>query len=197
MDKNTLRQEMKKNRKTLSVALRKVKSGKIVTRLEKMEAFQKASTILVYVSAAEEVNTHALIKKYLHSKRIVIPRVLKNENSLALCQLKHWESLKEGHFGILEVPPEKAEYVKEESIELALVPGIAFDESGQRLGYGNGYYDRLLQKIKGLKVGLAYECQRVKKIPHKSHDVAVEKLVTEQKIYSFNAATPHEDKHGL
>jgi 5-formyltetrahydrofolate cyclo-ligase len=192
MDKNTLRQEIRERRKTLSFTERKKYSSKIIKQFEGLAAFKKAHTILVYVSMPEEVNTHALIQKYLKKKRIVIPRVLKHENCLALCWLKQWESLQEAHFGILEIPPEHpdTEYVKEKDIDLAVVPGTVFDETGHRIGYGRGYYDRVLKKIKGPKIGLAYECQRVEKIPAESHDVQVDQLVTEQKIYSFKQA-PH------
>lgn len=184
--KNALREQFRQKRRSLSADERKAKDQQIQDALESMDAFKKAKTILFYVSNGEEVNTHRLIQKYLKEKSIVIPRTLKKENGLALCRLTAWEALEPSHFGILEVPSHDTNYVHESELDLAIIPGIAFDQNGHRLGYGGGYYDRFLKQLKKIKsIGLSYHCQIIEALPIEPHDVQVDWIVTEQKIYSI------------
>ncbi|MEJ7556308.1 MAG: 5-formyltetrahydrofolate cyclo-ligase, partial [Aquificaceae bacterium] len=96
-------------------------------------------------------------------------------------RLEDTTSLSPGAFCILE--PSKGKEVRPEEVELSLIPGIAFDKAGYRIGYGKGYYDRLFERLGGLKVGVCYEFQVLEEVPRDDWDMPVDLVVTEEKIY--------------
>ncbi len=89
-----------------------------------------------------------------------------------------WEDLIEGKMGILE-PQFALEKGKEPPLDVILVPGLAFDHEGNRLGYGKGHYDRLLKSLSGLKIGLAFKEQILDELPHATHDVPMDIIITD------------------
>ncbi|MBI2453235.1 5-formyltetrahydrofolate cyclo-ligase [Candidatus Peregrinibacteria bacterium] len=180
MSKNILRRSLIEKRLNLSVESKKEKSGKIIKTLENMEIFQRAKTIFCYISNKDEVQTHDLIKKYLIGKKIIVPKVT-SKNGLKFLRLRNWKNLQKGFCDILE-PINDDEEINASKIELSIIPGVGFDRSGHRIGYGKGYYDRLLKKISTPKIGLAYHGQIVDRIPAKPHDQKVAIIVTEEKI---------------
>ena len=91
--------------------------------------------------------------------------------------------MKPGAFGILE--PEPVDEVSLGEVDLILVPGVTFDLTGHRIGHGHGYYDKLLEKAKAPKIGLAFECQIVEKIPHEEHDVELNKITKEGHVVNI------------
>jgi 5-formyltetrahydrofolate cyclo-ligase len=181
-EKNSLRVRIKKERGEISPKQKKHADEIIQNNLENLKVFKEAKTILFYVSNEEEAETKQLIKKYLSKKRIVIPVSNPNEPQLTLCHLEKWEDLQPGHFGILELPKNKHIEINHEQIDLIIVPGIAFDENGHRIGYGKGYYDSLLKDLKQTSIGMAYECQILKSIPHEPHDQPVQMILTEKRL---------------
>ena len=96
------------------------------------------------------------------------------------------DDLAPGAFGIPEPQGEAADPA---SIDLTLVPGAAFDKSGGRLGRGGGYYDRYLPLVRGLTVGLAFECQMLETVPREAHDIGIQRVVTESAVYGEEDAT--------
>lgn len=142
-------------------------------RLEQEPLFRSAGTVLLYWSMPEEVDTHTLIQKWSSSKRIVLPKVCGESLELRLYDP---DRMVPGYRGILE-PSEEAPIVPDEEIELAVVPGLAFDPAGHRLGRGKGYYDRLLPRLHCPKLGLAFSCQILDEIPIEPHDVALDKII--------------------
>lgn len=160
------------------------KSLEIKKRLFNLLEFKEARWISFYLSFRNEVKTYEMIKEALRlDKRIVVP-VVEEKRSLSLSELKDFEhELEIGKFGILEPKVEYKRKVNLEKVELIIVPGVVFDTKGNRIGYGGGYYDNLLPKIKnGLFIGLAYECQIVPHIPTKDSDIPVHKIITENRI---------------
>jgi len=121
-----------------------------------------------------------MIKKCLKEKKIVVPKSNTKNETLILSKLEKWEDLIEGAYGILE--PRKIIEVMPKKIDLAIVPGVGFDEKGNRLGHGKGYYDKLLQKTNAKKIGLAFECQIVDQIPTFDNDVSMDMLITEKRV---------------
>jgi 5-formyltetrahydrofolate cyclo-ligase len=163
-------------------------SKAIQNRLMELKQFKAAKTILFYIDMRSEVRTRvALVSALASDKKTVVPFC--NEGRLDLFHLEHAGELAIGSFGVLEprVPlrtvPEKA--VSCDEIDLAVVPGVAFDRQGNRLGHGKAYYDGLLRRLssKTMVVGLAYECQIVPDIPLDDHDMPVNIVITEQAIY--------------
>lgn len=154
---------------------------KIHAKLFLLPIFQRAKIIFLYVSKIDEVDTRAFMLSLLKKKKcVVVPRV--EEKELHLHTIKNFGHLEKGAFGILEPKKHRPE-VKPKSIDVAIVPGIAFDRSGHRIGYGHGYFDRLLKKMKCSKIGLAYDFQMVDNIETHPYDVPVDFVITEKKIY--------------
>ena len=154
-------------------------SKKIKTKLFSLKEFKKAKTVMFFVSFGKEVNTHEMIKQALNNKTVAVP-VVKN-NKLLISKIDRFEDLdKLNKYKIPE--PSKIKGVDISDIDLVIVPGVAFDCEGYRVGYGKGYYDRFLNDFEKLKIALAFECQIVKVCPKEDHDVIVDKIITEKRV---------------
>ena len=127
-----------------------------------------------------EVDTHALLDELVaEGKTVFLPKVLDDE-TMELCRYTGRESLREGAFHIMEPITEffcKDDLTKEPSPCYALIPGLAFDAQGHRLGRGKGYYDRFLTSFKGKTIGVCFDFQKVAEVPVDAHDVAVDRVV--------------------
>ena len=139
---------------------------------------------MAYVDARSEVRTKTLIQKLLAGdKTVVIPYC--DGDDLIPWQLTDWDELTVGAFGILEPRSElrtiRQRNIEPREIDLVCVPGLGFDQVGNRLGSGRGYYDRLLPRLRSdaIKVGLAYECQIVPQLSTEPHDVPMDLVITE------------------
>ncbi|HEC72536.1 MAG TPA: 5-formyltetrahydrofolate cyclo-ligase [Thermoplasmatales archaeon] len=182
--KNALRKRLLDIRKKLSHNEVLEISKKIEEKLFSLKEFQKASTILFYVSYDNEVYTHDMIKRCLHSgKNIVVPVSDTKNEILILSKLENWHDLEKGSYGILE--PKKIIKISPSELDLIIVPGVGFDEKGNRLGHGKGYYDKLLQKSNVKTIGLAFECQIVEKITTGQNDIPVDIIITEKRIINI------------
>lgn len=160
------------------------KSELIQKRLFNLPEFKKAKTILFYVSIKSEVRTEKMIKQVLkQGKRVVLPISDVKERKLILSELKDFDELEPGTFNILQPKKEFFRSVSPEELDLIIVPGVAFDKDGDRIGYGMGFYDKFLSSLKKRipVIGLAYELQMVDDIPVHDKDVTVDKVVTEKK----------------
>lgn len=184
--KQTLKQQIFQKRNHLSKEEISKKSLQIKNNLYSLLEFKNAKNIMFYVSFNNEVDTQNAIKELLNKKEktIIVPFVEKNNPIIQLSELKNFDELEPKTFGILE--PKKY-YIREfnhEKLDLVLIPGMVFDLNGHRIGYGYGYYDRFLRKIKNTakKIGLAYDFQIVDKIPEEIHDVPVDIIITESRV---------------
>lgn len=178
--KNRIRQDLREKRKKISPQLYLEKSQMIRSTLESLPIYKAAKRLLVYISSSEEVDTIAFVKDCLAAGQTVfVPRV--QGEKLVVCPITKWEDLEPGQYGILE-PIEVIKDVNPSEIDLIIVPGIAFDKTRHRIGYGKGFYDTLLKTTKGLKIGLAFQEQILDKIPEEEHDVAMDIIITDQNI---------------
>jgi 5-formyltetrahydrofolate cyclo-ligase len=150
--------------------------------------YAAAQTVLFYLDVRSEVRTRSALPQALQSsKRIVVPYCVNNELELFL--LTGMEELAVGMYKILEPRselrglPEKK--VTPQEIDLVMVPGVAFDRTGARMGHGLGYYDKLLQHARpdAPLIALAFECQLFPEIPTEAHDIFMDKVITERAIY--------------
>lgn len=148
-------------------------SADILNQLEQHPAFCAAKTILLYHSMKDEVFTHSFIEKWSKSKHILLP-VVKGDD-LELCSYSTIDDLAIGAYGILE--PVGTPFREYDKIDLVIVPGVAFDSSGCRLGRGKGYYDRLLPKIAAPKIGICFPFQLVDEIPTEELDVRMDQVI--------------------
>lgn len=161
-------------------------SRAIEERLFALPEFAAARIILFFASFRSEVRTDLMIRRALRAgKRVILPRVAGAE--LELCEIHDFDrDTAPGAWGIPE--PTTAAAVAFAGIELILVPGAAFDEQGNRIGYGAGFYDKLLAACTKTTVALAFENQIVPEIPAASHDVPVHLIVTEKRIIEARSA---------
>lgn len=145
--------------------------------------------MLFFVSFRSEVSTHEMIREAsTEGKRIVLPRVATGKR-LELFEIKNIDrELTPGLLGILEPVPSQSRKVPPVEIDLVIVPGIAFEPRGYRLGYGRGYFDRLLAELdpSTTTIGLGFELQIVKALPVSTHDIPVQKIVTEKRVIDCN-----------
>ncbi|QYY35143.1 5-formyltetrahydrofolate cyclo-ligase [Ruficoccus sp. ZRK36] len=182
-DKKRLRAEVRARRRAMSWQQVRDGSAAICERLNELQLWRDAGTVCVYLSLGNEVITHELVHDALGAKRILIPRSHEG-GTMTWHQLYEWEALEPGMYGILEPPPQSPE-VDPPCPDLILVPGLAFDREGRRLGHGGGYYDRFLAHTGGAKVALAYDWQVFDHIPHQGHDVHMDAIVTDQQVLRF------------
>lgn len=168
---------MMRERKTeTAVSARLDLSGPILRTLASHPKFIEAKTVLLYHSLPDEVDTRDFIRYWATRKRILLPVV---EGDELVLKVFHTDTpLNEGAFGILE--PQGDNYTDFLSIDLAIIPGVAFDNKCNRLGRGKGYYDRLLKRMpheKIYKIGLCFDFQKVEKIPCEPHDIAMDEVI--------------------
>lgn len=160
----------------------------ITDRVQALDVYQNARTVMYYVDVRDEVRTRQALPQAIQSdKRIVIPYCVDGE--LELFWLESMDELEEGAYRILEPRAELREVADKriavEELDLILVPGVAFDREGGRTGHGKGYYDKLLEHAKPTTplVALAFECQIFAEIPMQSHDIFMDLVVTEKATY--------------
>jgi 5-formyltetrahydrofolate cyclo-ligase len=173
-------------RKNLQYEEVEKKSKNIIQKLMDTAWYRQSNTIMSYIDFRNEVITRSFIKHALKdNKRIIVPITDMSSKILILSELKDFDNeLCQSSYGILEPKKEYVRVVSCNLLDLVLVPGLAFDTSGYRIGYGGGYYDRLLQRLpqKTITIGLAFEFQIVGNIPVESFDRKVDFIITEERI---------------
>ena len=156
--------------------------------------YQQANTVLWYLHCRSEVHTYQVVMDELlkQGKKIVIPYCTKDSqgnNQLGLWYLQDLSELVEGTWRILEPPKarwgEVAKEVSPQQIDIVVVPGVAFDQQGGRLGNGAGYYDRLFARLKASSqlIGICFNCQLVEQVCMQKYDIYMDKVITETGIY--------------
>ena len=184
--KRRIRQQAMANRRAQSN--RDSLSRDIFAKVTALPAYQAAQTVMYYVAMPSEVQTRdALVAALRSGKGVVVPYCVAGE--LALCRLESLDELEPGTWNIpepnrrLRSLPEKQSQVTE--LDVIIVPGVAFDRRGGRIGHGKGYYDRLLARAepKTRRIAVAYECQMFPEVPMSEHDIFMDTVVTEEAVY--------------
>lgn len=182
-EKQALRQNMRKERERASIIQMAELSARIGERVLAMREYKEARTILCYASRQSEVDTIGLIRQMLRdAKTVCLPKV-RGDGVMDAVRLLSLDETVIGAFRILE--PKEAPITPPEAFDLVLVPGVAFDRKGGRLGQGAGYFDRYLPRCRGLICALAFEFQVVKEIPQGELDVKMQRLITEKGMYDM------------
>jgi 5-formyltetrahydrofolate cyclo-ligase len=162
-------------------------SVRIFARVLALEAFRSARTVLAYHSFGSEPATAPFLREVLgRGRRLGLPRVNRQARELELYQVSDPDrDLVAGVWGIREPDPDRCPPLAVEELDFVLVPGVAFDTGGGRIGYGAGYYDRLLRRCPpgAALVAAAFEIQLVDAVPWEPHDHRVQRVVTEQHVY--------------
>ncbi len=182
MNKEELRKEMKNLRKNISKEEIYAKSDLICNNLFTLDVIKNAKTVMVYISAFNEVRTQAIIQKLIDDKKRVSAPITNEENkSMNAYYFDDLSRLVKGAYGILEPPMENMCDISK--IDVVIVPGIAFDKNGNRMGFGEGYYDRFLADFKGTKIGIGYKFQCENNIIADEYDIAMDYVINEEDIY--------------
>ena len=183
--KRTLRKEKLKWRGSLSDQEARRWSELIAEAVRNLSEYRDAKTILFYVSAKpNEVDTHALIREALDSGvRTLVPVTDFDRNKLTISELMAMDELERVRFGLLEPRADSIRPVDPHCTDIIVVPGVAFDMKCRRVGFGGGYYDRLLSEYDAFSIALGYEGQIVERVPTGEYDMPVDTIVTESRIY--------------
>lgn len=182
--KAATRERMKKLRERTPEEARRKRSAAIAEHLKLLPEYRAARTLLVYSPTRGEVSLEA-IEAHARSegKTLVYPRVVGDR--LSLHAVHSPDELEPGAFGILE-PAEDAPTVAHDEIELALIPALAVDLHGIRVGWGGGFYDRLLPTLRfAFRCGLIYDFQLIAESPREAHDTPLNAVITENEIIRF------------
>ncbi len=173
-DKNSLRRLVRQLKACMTEDERQHQSGNIFAQIERQNSFRNANIICAYWPLADEVDTRQFINKWYTIKQIYLPVVV--GNNLIFKQYTGQQSMVEGVFGIME--PTGSELTDLSTVNLVIVPGVAFDAAGNRMGRGRGFYDRLLNSLSADTIGVAFSCQMFAHIPTDDNDVPLKHVVS-------------------
>lgn len=176
MDKKELRKYIAQHKKETSLTARLDLSGPVLRKLAVHPRFIAAQTVLLYHSLPDEVDTRDFTRYWSTRKCILLPTVKGNE--IELHRFAGEDSLSEGAFGVQESTGEL--FTDYATIDLAVIPGVAFDAKGNRLGRGKGFYDRLLERLKNhniYKIGVCFDFQKVDEVPVEAHDIPMDEIL--------------------
>lgn len=194
MDKQELRKEIRNRKRQFSQDQLGELSLSAISKLRKHPKVMAAHTLLLYYSLPDEVNTHEWIEELVaKGKRVLLPVVV-NDKDMVIREYTGKHDLAEGSFHIMEPIGKLFPEEKYPEIEVAIIPGMSFDDTGHRLGRGKGYYDRFLTKLRGMeenhcerkeadgtevyKIGICFGFQKLQEIPFESHDILMDEVTT-------------------
>jgi 5-formyltetrahydrofolate cyclo-ligase len=183
-EKKNLRQAILHKRDAISRAARSAASQTILEQVWGMPQCAQANVVLTYLGFGSEIETQPFFERIIASGKIaVLPRVDTASQSLVLHSVRSTTELVTSKWGIRE-PTAKAPIVTISAVDFVLVPGVAFDRRGNRLGYGRGYYDKLLSAVNPAlaRVSAAFSCQIVDRVPVDLHDQKTHCIITENEM---------------
>jgi len=185
-EKSEIRKMILQKRKLLQAKEMKEYSEIICSRLKENTAFSRANIVFAYVDTKNEVSTSKLLQDSINQgKTVCLPLSIEDSMELKFYRVFDLDKdLKKGNYGIFEPVPNPERLVLQEKAELIIVPGVAFDLSLNRIGYGKGYYDSFLAKAPEsmLKIALAYDFQLLESIPTGDNDIKMDMIITEKRI---------------
>lgn len=192
-EKQRLRTEMRQKRRNLLSEQMLLKSGQAANHFLSWPIYQKCATVMFYLAMPDEVQTECLIIAALNQgKRVCVPLLGEKYGEMSAAEITSLDDLLIGKYGLKMPDPAKTELISPEFIDLVIVPGVAFDRKGNRLGLGAGYYDRFLyESIHSVSVGMTYEFQIVDNLPCEEHDIKMQYLISEKGLW-FCRETPNE-----
>lgn len=172
-EKELIREKIRKKKQQLSDKDKEIEAANVFEKIEALPEFINAHNIMIYWSMPDELPTHDFIIRWSKKKTMLLP-VVKGEDML-IKPFSTKEELKQGSLGIWE-PDTQKEYLN--SIDLVIVPGVAFDRNKSRLGRGKGYYDRYFINKRIVKIGVCFDFQLLESIPIDSFDIKMDKVIT-------------------
>lgn len=178
--KKQLRKEYIEIRK--NIQNREYKNNQIYLNFINSSVYKQSKNIAFYSSLKDEVDTFKIIKQALYdNKRVFLPKVV-NQTKMEFYEIKSLDDCIKGHFGILE--PKTDKKIDKHELDCIIIPGVCFDRHLNRVGFGKGYYDRYLQDMDVLKVGLCFEEQIMNGIIETDeYDIKMNQIITDRKVY--------------
>ena len=183
--KNTIREKALQARNSIPPEVRAEKGNLIMERILRLPEYEQAHVIFFYASFRSEVETlTSLCSSLTQGKRVILPVVIKKETRLALYEILSPDELSPGYMGIPEPLMNNKKEIDLNIVDFIIIPGAAYDRKGSRIGYGGGYYDRLLENLNRdiPIVAPAFKEQIVEHIPTEGHDKKVTIIVTEEEV---------------
>ncbi len=184
-EKKDIRRTIQKIRDLLPLEERKAKTQKIAERFYALDEYSNAKNILLYYPFRSEIDTAIIIARAIaDGKRVILPRV--SGKILELFYIEDVKKdLKPGTYGILEPDKDSCAPAGYTEPDIAVIPGVCFDKYKNRMGYGGGFYDRLIPKLKKniQKIALCFQAQIIDSVPASAHDVRVDKIISENESF--------------
>lgn len=184
LDKKVIRKKLLEERAKISSNDILEKSSAIKDTLFSLSQYKESSFIFSFISFKDEVNTHEIIKNSIAiGKKVGVPISVPKTKELLVSEIIDFDKeLELGYYGILAPKDEYTRIVSPKIVDLVLVPGVAFDKRGYRVGYGGGYYDRFFNKLEKsvIKIGLCYEMQILTEVPTDNYDIPIDYIITEK-----------------
>ena len=185
MKKKCLRNNYIAIRDEIPESARKEKSQKIFSRLKSLEEYKKARRIFIFVSMGSEVETIFWLDELLENKEVLIPATKKGDPEMKMARLLSKDELVENYWGILELPEDLVPEREENTCDLIITPGLAFDRQGYRIGYGSGFYDRFFSSHEGYRLGVGFHEQLVDDLPRDEYDLPVHAFLSDADYLVF------------
>lgn len=183
MNKQELRRQFLDCRNRLKPQERADWARQICAMLYDFEILKRAKTIAAYYPLGSEVDLRSLLELWEQAgKRLALP--ISYKDGKMVFHEAQLATLAQGMYGIFQ-PPEHSAVVEPAEIDCVVVPGVAFDYAGGRIGYGKGYYDRILQQYQGITIGVCFAAQVTAHVPVEPHDIPLHYLVNEQGIHQL------------
>ena len=158
---------------------------RIAEQVQESNLYRQSACVFCYVSTSQEIDTHKILRHALAAGKTVCVPLCGAQGEMSARRIRSLDELHTGAYGILE-PDAAAEEIVPAQIDLVIAPALACDRQGFRLGYGGGFYDRFLEKHKGIKrVAAAFEFQMFEEVPTEPTDISPEIVVTEKEILRF------------
>lgn len=182
-NKRKVRKIILAQRRACSSSEIKLESNGICRLITQMPMFCDGNNIMLYLAMSDEVNIDQLIDYcFINGKKVAVPDIVDDYGIMKPVILNNWQELSIGAFGIRSVNLNEKTYMDTENIDVVIVPAVAYNNYGARLGMGRGFYDRFLSKTAAVKIGVALSCQMISEIPSEKHDVVVDYVVTTEGI---------------
>jgi len=186
-EKKQLRNDILEKRRSLSAEEIARWSRKIAEHFCAWPIYQACKTLMLYLAMADEAQADLLITDALaQGKRVCVPLLGEKYGEMSAVEIMSLEDLAVGRFGLRAPEASKVKIIAPSLIDLVIVPAVAFDQTGNRIGMGAGYYDRFLMQVRANTVllGLAFSCQLVDRLPSEEHDIRMQWLLTEDGFLS-------------
>lgn len=189
--KKQIRRDILKIRRDMNIEIKDSYDKIIEEKFFKSSFYKEAQNIFIYISYDSEINTKRIISRAIkEGKNIYVPRTEFSTKLMNAVKINNFDNLIESRYGILE-PKKEEPFINPNDLDLIVVPGVAFDKNGGRVGYGAGYYDRYFKRIDNqnkfrvTKFALIYDFQLIDEVPTDEEDVLVDAVLTEKQFIKF------------